>query len=45
MIITRDKLKRKAIITKLESDWENYKRARNEKKHSIKTCQKRVLHQ
>jgi hypothetical protein len=26
----RDNLKRKAIITKLETDWEDYKKARNE---------------
>ena len=26
----RDNLKRKAIITKFETDWENYKKARNE---------------
>ena len=29
LINTRDKLKRKAIITKSETDWKNYKLARN----------------
>ncbi len=29
-IVPRDNLKRKAIITKLETDWNNYKKARNE---------------
>ena len=32
LINTRDKLKRKAIITKLETDWLNYKRTRNQVK-------------
>ena len=30
LMTARDNLKRKAIITKLETDWENYKKARNE---------------
>ena len=30
LIIKRDKLKRKAIITKLNSDWQNYKKMRND---------------
>ncbi len=30
LINTRDKLKRKAIITKLETDWSNYKKVRNQ---------------
>ena len=30
LIVARDNLKRKAIITKLETDWNNYKKARNE---------------
>ena len=30
LISTRDKLKRKAIITKLETDWSNYKKVRNQ---------------
>ena len=30
LIITRDNLKRKAVITKLDTDWEKYKKARNE---------------
>ena len=29
LIITRDKLKRKAILTNLETDWYNYKQTRN----------------
>ena len=29
LIVARDNLKRKAIITKLETDWNNYKKARN----------------
>ena len=30
LTITRDNLKRKAVITKLDIDWERYKKARNE---------------
>ena len=30
LMTARDNLKRKAIITKLETDWEDYKKARNE---------------
>ena len=30
MIHMRDKLKRKAMITKIETDWENYKKMRND---------------
>ena len=30
MINTRDKLKRKAIISKLETDWDNYRKIRND---------------
>ena len=30
LIITRDNLKRKAVITKLDNDWERYKKSRNE---------------
>ena len=30
LMTARDNLKRKAIITKFETDWENYKKARNE---------------
>ena len=40
MIITRDKLKRIAIVTKLESDWENYKRARNETYTQLRLAKK-----
>ena len=40
MIITRDKLKRKAIVTKVESDWENYKRARNETNTQLRLAKK-----
>jgi hypothetical protein len=40
MIITRDKLKRRAIVTQLESDWENYKRARNETNTQLRLAKK-----
>ena len=30
LITTRNKLKRKAIITKTETDWSNYKKIRNQ---------------
>ena len=43
LINTRDKLKRKAIITNLEYDWENYKRIRNRVNIELKKRQKRVL--
>ena len=37
---TRDKLKRKAIITNLECDWENYKRIRNRVNIELKNAKK-----
>ncbi|CAB4022889.1 Hypothetical predicted protein, partial [Paramuricea clavata] len=40
MIITRDKLKRRAIVTKHESDWKNYKRARNETNTQLRLAKK-----
>ena len=40
MINTRDKLKRKAIITKLETDWKNYKRIRNETNKQLRQAKK-----
>ena len=36
MIYTRDKLKRKAIISKQENDWVNYKKLRNETNMQLK---------
>ena len=39
-INTRDKLKRKAIITNLECDWENYKRIRNRVNIELKNAKK-----
>ena len=35
-LFTRDDLKRKAIITKLDTDWEMYKKARNETNTKLK---------
>ena len=40
MINTRDKLKRTAIITKLETDWENYKRIQNETNKQLRQAKK-----
>ena len=40
LIISRDKLKRKAIITKLKIDWDNYKQARNETNSKIRQPKK-----
>ena len=40
LIISRDKLKRKAIITKLKIDWDNYKQARNETNSKIRQAKK-----
>ena len=40
LINTRDKLKRKAIITNLEGDWENYKRIRNRVNIELKNAKK-----
>ena len=40
LINTRDKLKRKAIITNLECDWENYKRIRNKVNIELKNAKK-----
>ena len=40
LINTRDKLKRKAIITNLEWDWENYKRIRNRVNIELKIAKK-----
>ncbi|CAB3994041.1 Hypothetical predicted protein, partial [Paramuricea clavata] len=36
----KQKLKRRAIVTKLESDWENYKRARNETNTQLRLAKK-----
>ncbi|CAB4017231.1 Hypothetical predicted protein, partial [Paramuricea clavata] len=40
LIIARDNLKRKAIITKLETDWDNYKKARNETNNLLQQTKK-----
>ncbi|CAB4014635.1 Hypothetical predicted protein [Paramuricea clavata] len=40
LIIARDNLKRKAIITKLETDWDNYKKARNETNNLLRQTKK-----
>jgi hypothetical protein len=40
LIIARDNLKRKAIITKLETDWDNYKKARNETNNLLRQAKK-----
>ena len=40
LINTRDKLKRKAIITNLDCDWENYKRIRNRVNIELKNAKK-----
>ena len=40
MINTRDKLKRKATISKLKTDWENYKRTRNDTSLQIRQAKK-----
>ena len=40
LINTRDKLKRKAIITNLECDWENYKRIRDRVNIELKNAKK-----
>ena len=40
MINTISKLKRKASITKLETDWENYKRIRNETNKQLRQAKK-----
>jgi hypothetical protein len=39
-INTRDKLKRKAIITKLETDWLNYKRTINQVNIALRNAKK-----
>ena len=41
LIITRDRFKRKAILTNHESDWLNFKTTKNEV--NIKKCQKRLI--
>ena len=38
LINERDKLKRKAIITKLETDWSKYKKTRNQVNIKLKKC-------
>ena len=40
MINTRSKLKGKASITELETDWENYKRIRNETNKQLRQAKK-----
>ena len=40
LINTRDKLKRKAIITKLETDWSNYKKVRNQVNIELRNAKK-----
>ena len=40
LIITRDKLKRKAIIIKLETDWSNYKKVRNQVNIELRNAKK-----
>ena len=40
MILLRDKLKRKAMITKLKIDWENYKKVRNDTTLQIRQARK-----
>ena len=39
-MISRDKLKRKAIITKLKVDWYNYKKVRNETDSQLRQAKK-----
>ena len=40
LINTRDKLKRKQIITKLETDWSNYKKVRNQVNIELRNAKK-----
>ena len=40
LIIARDNLKRKAIITKFETDWDNYRKARNETNNLLRQTKK-----
>ena len=40
LIISRDKLKRKAIITNLETDWYNYKQIRNKVNTELRNAKK-----
>ena len=40
LISTRDKLKRKAIITKLETDWSDYKKVRNQVNIELRNAKK-----
>ena len=40
LIDTRDKLKRKEIITKLGTDWLNYKRTRNQVNIALRNAKK-----
>jgi hypothetical protein len=40
LISTRDKLKRKAINTKLETDWSNYKKVRNQVNIELRNAKK-----
>ena len=43
MISTRDKFKRKAMTTKLKTDWENYKRMRNDTSLQIRQAKKSII--
>ena len=43
LINTKDKLKRKAIITKLETDWLNYKRTRNQISIALRNAKQDLL--
>ena len=45
LINTRGKLKRKAIITKLETDWLNYKRTRNQVNISLRNAKRIIIPQ
>ena len=40
LMISGDKLKRKAIITKLKVDWDNYKKVRNERNSQLRQAKK-----
>ena len=40
LVITRNKLKHKAINSKLEADWKNYKKARNDTNIEIRNVKR-----
>ena len=43
LIISRDKLKRKAIITNLETNWYNYKQIRNKVNTELRNAKKTII--